>query len=93
MTMTSAVCSCFLLSLSKYSTPVIFPDASMIRLPTIQLVRNSQFPVERAAGITVLCVPHLALMGHAKPQQVRLLTHAGRPPYGTEFRSIGMGNG
>ena len=93
ITMMSAVCTCFVLSRSKYTTPDIFPCSSIINSLTIQLVRNSQLPVDIAVGITVLCVPDLAFNGHPKPQHDRLRTHAGRPLYSTEFLNIGMGKG
>ena len=42
-------------------------------------VRSSQLPVASAFGITVFCVPFLALTSQTNPTHQRQRMHAGRP--------------
>ena len=45
----------------------------------MQSVRSSQLPVASAVGITVFCVPFLALTSQAKPTHQRQRMHDRRP--------------
>ena len=53
--------------------------ASVITSRAMHPVRSSQFPVARAAGIAVFCVPHLAFTSQANPTHQRHCMHGGLP--------------
>ncbi len=62
---------------------MVIGNASVILVVTIslttQLVRNSQFFVASALGITVLWVPHLASTSQANPTHQRQRMQPARP--------------
>ena len=58
-----------------------------------QRVRSTAFPVARARGITVLCVPFLAFVSQPKPTHQRMRMQAERPCRGTLLMSSGVSKG
>jgi hypothetical protein len=60
---------------------------------TLHSARSQALPVASARGITVLWVPFLAFVSHAKPTHQRIRMQADRPSRGTELMSSGVSKG